>query len=95
MKLFITMWTTFILHKMQNTEILEEDRKGEESFKNFDLAAFAKKTFGMYGGVDAEVTLECRNELAGVVIDRFGHDVWLIPQGEDHFKTRVMVSVSP
>ncbi|MST67881.1 WYL domain-containing transcriptional regulator [Lachnospiraceae bacterium BSM-380-WT-5A] len=80
--------------KMQNTEILETDRKGEESFQNFDLAAFAKKTFGMYGGVDAEVTLECRNELAGVVIDRFGHDVWLIPQGEDHFKTRVLVSVS-
>ena len=49
----------------------------------------------MYGGVDAEVTLECKNELAGVVIDRFGHDVWLIPQGEDHFKTRVLVSVSP
>ena len=81
--------------KMQNTEILETDRKGEESFKNFDLAAFAKKTFGMYGGVDAEVTLECKNELAGVIIDRFGHDVWLIPQGEDHFKTRVLVSVSP
>ena len=81
--------------KMQNTEILETDRKGEESFKNFDLAAFAKKTFGMYGGVDEEVTLECRNELAGVIIDRFGHDVWLIPQGEEHFKTRVLVSVSP
>lgn len=81
--------------KMQNTEILEDDRKGEESFKNFDLAAFAKKTFGMYGGVDAEVTLECKNELAGVVIDRFGHDVWMIPQGTDHFKARVLVSVSP
>ena len=55
--------------KMRDTE-----RKGEESFKNFDLAAFAKKTFGMYGGVDAEVTLEYRNELAGVVIDRFCND---------------------
>lgn len=81
--------------KMQNTEILETDRKGEDSFRNFDLAAFAKKTFGMYGGVDAEVTLECKNELAGVIIDRFGHDVWMIPQGEDYFKTRVLVSVSP
>ena len=29
--------------KMRDTEILETDRKGEESFKNFDLAAFAKK----------------------------------------------------
>ena len=31
--------------KMQHTEILETERKGEESFKDFDLAAFAKKTF--------------------------------------------------
>lgn len=45
--------------------------------------------------MDAEVTLECKNELAGVIIDRFGHDIWLIPQGEDHFKTKVLVSVSP
>lgn len=81
--------------KMQRTKILKTDRKGEESFKNFDLASYAKKTFGMYGGIDAEVTLECKNELAGVVIDRFGHDVWLIPQGEDHFKIKVLVSVRP
>ena len=73
---------------------MEADRTGEESFKNFDLAAFAKKTFGMYGGVDAEVTLECRNELAGVVIDRFGHDVWMCPHGEDRFRARVPVAVS-
>lgn len=81
--------------KMQRTKILKTDRKGEESFKNFDLASYAKKTFGMYGGIDAEVTLECKNELAGVVIDRFGHDVWLIPEGEDYFKIKVLVSVSP
>ena len=80
--------------KMRDTEIMEADRTGEESFKNFDLAAFAKKTFGMFGGVDAEVTLECRNELAGVVIDRFGHDVWMCPHGEDHFRARVPVAVS-
>ena len=80
--------------KMRDTEIMEADRKGEESFKNFDLAAFAKKTFGMYGGVDAEVILECRNELVGVVIDRFGHDVWMCPHGEDYFRARVPVAVS-
>lgn len=81
--------------KMQKTKILESDRKGEESFRDFDLAAFAKKTFGMYGGRDEEVSLICDNKLAGVVIDRFGHDVWLIPKGENHFRTRVVVSVSP
>ena len=44
--------------------------------------------------VEAEVTLECRNELAGVVIDRFGHGVWMCPHGEDHFRARVSVAVS-
>ena len=39
---------------MQNVAITEDIRIGKEQFQNFDLAAFAKKTFGMYGGVDAE-----------------------------------------
>lgn len=81
--------------KMQHTEVLETDRSGEECFKNFDLAAFAKKTFGMYGGRDEEVVLTCKNGLAGVVIDRFGHDTWMIPKDSEHFKARVIVSVSP
>ena len=29
------------------------------------------------------------------MIDRFGHDVWMCPHGEDYFRTRVVVSVSP
>ena len=80
--------------KMRDAEIMEADRKGEESFKNFDLAAYAKKTFGMYGGVDAEVTLECRNELAGVVIDRLGHDLWICPHGEEQFIAILQCPVS-
>ena len=76
----------FELLKGKSTNLNEKER---------EVIDLVVNTFGMYGGVDAEVTLECKNELAGVVIDRFGHDVWLIPQGEDHFKTRVLVSVSP
>lgn len=48
---------------MQHTEMLETERKDEELFKNFELAAFIKKAFGMYGGVDEKVTLECNNKL--------------------------------
>lgn len=81
--------------KMQHTEILETERKGEETFRNFDLAKFAKKTFGMYGGHDEEVTLVCEKHFAGIMIDRFGHDVWLVPTDEEHFRIRVLVSVSP
>ena len=58
--------------KMQEIKILEEPRLGKEQFVDFDLAAFAKKTFGMYGGEDQDLVLECDNTLAGVIIDRFG-----------------------
>ena len=75
--------------KMQEIMILEEPRLGKEQFVDFDLAAFAKKTFGMYGGEDQDLVLECDNTLAGVIIDRFGMDVLMIPHG------KVVVSVSP
>lgn len=81
--------------KMLHMSVMETERKGKESFENFDLAAFAKKTFGMYGGIDTEVTLLCTSQLAGVILDRFGHDTWMVPVDKEHFRARVLVSVSP
>ena len=81
--------------KMLHTKVLEEPREGEESFRNFNPVSYAKKTFSMYGGRDEEVTFSCENQLAGVMIDRFGHDIWIIPRDENHFTTRIIVSVSP
>lgn len=80
--------------KIQKMEILEERRTGKEVFQKFDLATFAKKTFGMYGGRDESVSLCCQNELVGVVLDRFGKDVMMIPQGENQFHVTVEVAIS-
>lgn len=80
--------------KMQNMSILEKERLGKTQFKNFDLAAFAKKTFGMYGGRDESVTLVCHENLAGVIVDRFGKDIMMIPAEDNYFKAKVLVSVS-
>ena len=41
------------------------------------------------------VTLEGRNALVGVVIDRFGKDITIIPKDEDHFMAVVEVAASP
>lgn len=81
--------------KMEKIKLLPDRREGKEQFRGFDLAAFAKKTFGMYGGEDAKVTLYCENHLAGVIIDRFGKDVIMIPKGKDYFSVSVLVAVSP
>jgi len=80
--------------KMQNLVVLEETRVGKEKFLNFDLAAFAKKTFGMYGGYDETVTILCHNSLVGVMLDRFGQDVPIIPVDEEHFYAKPLVAVS-
>ena len=74
--------------------MLDEARHGREKVEGFDLAVFAKKTFGMYGGQDTNVTLNCDNSLIGVVIDRFGKDVMIIPRKNGRFAAHVMVTVS-
>ena len=81
--------------KMQDIRVKGELRLGREHFKDFDLAAFARKTFGMYGGQDRSITLEGENSLVGVVIDRFGTDVMIFPHDEEHFHASVTVTVSP
>ena len=81
--------------KMKKTRETDKIRQGRELFMNFDLAAFARKTFGMFGGEEKELTLECENQLVGVVIDRFGQDIILVPSGDGHFRTNVTVAVSP
>ena len=80
---------------MQNITLMMELRTGREQFEGFDLAAFSKKTFGMYSGRDVKVTLLCDNYLAGVIFDRFGKEPFIIPVNENQFKANVLVSVSP
>lgn len=81
--------------KMQRIRVSERKRLGESLFENFDAAVYSNKTFGMYGGRDEQVTLCCRNSMAGVVIDRFGRDVIMYPGEEGFFHASVKVSVSP
>ena len=60
-----------------------------------DMAHYAQKHFGMFSGREAAVRLRCRASLAGVVLDRFGYDVILVPDGEDWFTVTLDVVVSP
>ncbi len=80
--------------KMQNITLLDEARDGEEVFGDFDLAKFAKNTFGMYGGTLEAVTMEFDDQLIGVVMDRFGTDAIIQKTGDDSFMIRHEVAVS-
>lgn len=80
--------------KMLHISMTEEIREGKEHFKKLDMAEYAKKSFGMFGGEEEKVKLLVDNSLAGVMIDRFGKDIMLIPTGQDSFTVNVDVHVS-
>lgn len=80
--------------KMRQIKVEEELRSGEEIFRDFDVAQFATRTFGMFGGREETLRIEFENRFIGVVIDRFGQDVVIHTKDEEHFTTMVRVNVS-
>ena len=81
--------------KMLEITALDQKREGKEAFAKFDMSAYAKKVFGMFTGQDRKVKMRFTNNLAGAVFDRFGTDIMLIPDGENHFTVTLDLAVSP
>ena len=80
--------------KMLRIRMTEEEREGREHFNKLDMADYSKKSFGMFGGKEQRVKLLVDNHMAGVIIDRFGKDLMMIPSGNDQFIVNVDVHVS-
>ena len=84
----------FRVDKMIYIKSNGKGREGRQVFKSFDMAAYARKMFGMYGGKEEWVRIECDNSFAGVMIDRFGKDVSMIRLDDKRFVVNVEVAVS-
>lgn len=84
----------FRVDKMLHIEMLRAKREGKKCLKQFDMAVYARKMFGMFGGEEQIVKIECINSLAGVMIDRFGKDVAFMKKDDTHFTINVKVAVS-
>ena len=85
----------FRVDKMADIGISEEERDGQDSYAAMDMGDYARKTFGMFTGEETQVKLRFENDMVGVVMDRLGRDVMLIPDGPEHFTLRTDVVVSP
>ncbi len=85
----------FRVDKMNRIETIEQERQGKAAFEKVDMSAYSKKVFGMFTGQESRVKLRFVNHLAGAVIDRFGKDALLLPDGKEHFTVSVDVAVSP
>ena len=81
--------------KMSNIQEVVGKREGRQLFRDLNTSEYAKQHFGMFTGELKDVELLVDNELIGVMIDRFGKRVRVIPVDENHFRTIVKVAVSP
>lgn len=81
--------------KMEKVELSEESRDGRDVFDKFDMALYSKSVFGMFGGETTSVKLRFTNDMIGVVVDRFGKDVFVTLDGDEHFIVNVNVALSP
>lgn len=89
------MMRHYRVDKMLHIESTEETREGREAYEQIDVAAFSKKTFGMFAGTERTVRMSFDATLTGVVVDRFGQSVALRKEGEDRIVARADVQVSP
>ena len=84
----------FRVDRMEHITVYPEPREGAEAFKRIDLNAHQAEVFHMFTGTETTVKLRCANHLADVILEQFGKDTMLIPDGEDDFTVSVPVQIS-
>ena len=87
--------TSYRVDRMSEIRISEEDRVPCPELSGSALTAHANRLFQMFAGDAVDVKLRFHRKLLNVVIDRFGRETMLIPDGDDHFIFTVRVAVSP
>lgn len=87
--------THFRVDKMQNIEIIDQNRVIFDDEANFNVADYQRKIFSMFGGTEISITLEMDHTLINVAIDRFGRDVFIHGKTDTTFRITVKVAVSP
>ena len=87
--------THYRVDKMEEIFLTNLPRIITEDAKYCHSGLYSKEQFGMYRGERIMVKMRFSSSLAGVVIDRFGHDLILVPDGPDHFTFQTHVALSP
>ena len=87
--------TSYRVDRMSDIQILETDRDPCPELTGKALTAHANQLFQMYSGDQVTVKMRFHRSMANAVIDKFGRNTMLIPDGEDHFTFTVSVAVSP
>lgn len=81
------------MDKINDVEVLEKPRAGSQRYEKLNPVEYVNKTFGMFGAKEEDVILTFPEKLVGVIIDRFGKEVSIRPEG-DLLRARVKVMAS-
>ena len=87
--------TSYRVDRMSDIALSTQARTPCPELTGKALTEHANRLFQMYSGDAVNVKMRFHKSLINVVIDRFGKDIMLIPDGEDHFNFTVNVAVSP
>ncbi len=87
--------TSYRVDRMSDINLLSSDRVPCPELTGKALHDHANRLFQMYSGDAVDVKLRFHRSLINVVIDRFGQDTMLIPDGAEHFNFTVKIAVSP
>lgn len=87
--------TSYRVDRMTDIRLTGDPRIPCPELTGKALYDHASRLFQMYAGDAIDVKLCFHKSLVNVVIDRFGRETLLIPEGDSHFIFTVRVAVSP
>ena len=81
--------------RMDGVQIIDEPCSEKALALRDEVASYTEQAFKMFGGQQEDVVLEFDKALIGVVYDKFGESVKMIPSGENKCIATVKVRISP
>lgn len=87
--------TSYRVDRMERIRLEDVPRTPCPELTGDGLTRYASRMFQMFSGESTEVKFRFHRELSNAVMDRFGRNTLLIPDGEDHFIFTAPVAVSP
>ena len=87
--------TSYRVDRMNDIRLSSDNRLPCPELTGKALNDHANRLFQMFAGDAVNVKMRFHKSLINVVIDRFGPDTMLIPDGDDYFNFTVPVAVSP
>ena len=87
--------SNYRIDRMDGVKIIEDPCCEKAVALRAEVAAYTEQVFKMFSGQQENVVLEFDRSLIGVVYDKFGEHIKMMPTGEEKIIATVKVRISP